>query len=359
MAYSFITNGEIDPDSPLTTGLFFKIRDNTDFGRNLTTGQFVAAGYENDSISDAKLFDVPGLTFKGKNTGGTGNPVNMSVAQAQALLGLGALAFVDFVDQAELASGAVHQAELNTGTGFVSGIGNHTLPGGEYGFYPQVTESSIFSPKSVVAHIAGLIPAVQGVYETTINLSSDIILPGTPMARQRFINSSPPYDIGDGEIPLFVFVEVDKEGAVVGTYVSEAPPWVYNGPTQTSPHFIGLDGSKQRFRKVIDRKGEDWFERYMDEDQEVEIYEITNDIVNADMDLIYHPFPDVRGKEDESDNTIVLIDPADTLKLLDLHNEGESISSLLHAKNLKISNSFITNRATPNVNVKIVPVKWR
>lgn len=55
MAYTPITNAEIDPDSPLTTGLFSKIRDNIEFGRNPTTGTFIDSGFTNDSISGNRL----------------------------------------------------------------------------------------------------------------------------------------------------------------------------------------------------------------------------------------------------------------------------------------------------------------
>ena len=54
---------------------------------------------------------------------------------------------------------------------------------------------------------------------------------GTITARQRFVQASPPYNLGNGDIPLFVFVEVASDGSILGTCVSTDPPWAYNGPT--------------------------------------------------------------------------------------------------------------------------------
>src|SRR3990167_709514 len=67
-------------------------------------------------------------------------------------------------------------------------------------------------------------------------------------AQQRYVQASPPYNLGDGDVPLFVFVVVNSLGKIESTYVAQDPPWANNGPTNIQPDFIDLQGRK--FRKT-------------------------------------------------------------------------------------------------------------
>ena len=97
------------------------------------------------------------------------------------------------VTEAKLAASAVSQAKLKTSTGSVSTIGspaNLTLPGGEYGFYPQIK----YSQGSMDAQIANAV-ALTGSYVTNIYLT-------VGGAQQRYVTSS-------GEV-FWIFILRDK-----------------------------------------------------------------------------------------------------------------------------------------------------
>ena len=100
------------------------------------------------------------------------------------------------VTEAKLASKAVSQAKLKTSQGSVSttspALENLTLPGGEYGFYPQVNGN-------VTAHIA----AFPVTYAYTTNIALNVSVAGwTAYAQQRYVTSS-------GEV-FWIFILRDK-----------------------------------------------------------------------------------------------------------------------------------------------------
>ncbi len=154
----------------------------------------------------------------------------------------------------------------------VSGTGYTSLPGGEFGFYPQVSKGGSSSNRNV-------------------------------SYSQRYVTSSPPYDIGEGEVGGFFYALLNSSGDVVGTYLAEVPPWAYNGPTDIRcTHKCKVTGKK--YRMVAKRRT---LEEYMDgASVQAEAQEITNDIKNADMDIIPHPF-----LHNEPDLIPVLLDPMD------------------------------------------------
>ena len=103
------------------------------------------------------------------------------------------------ISQAAIGAAAVGQGEINTSIGAVNGTGNFTLAGGTYGFYPQVYRDT--SGYNIVAQIASAFTG--GTYTTNIAISSN-----AGHAQQRYINASPPINLGHGDIPLFVFLEI-------------------------------------------------------------------------------------------------------------------------------------------------------
>ena len=136
----------------------------------------------------------------------------------------------DAVTQDKIGDSAVGQAQLKTTTGEVStgaASANLTLPGGEYGFYPQVKKTA--GATSVSAQIAN---AVTGTaYATNIYLSNPAA-DGTIYAQQRYVQASPPYMIGDKVWGHFLFLLRDIATATVkSAYEAEDPPWAYNGAT--------------------------------------------------------------------------------------------------------------------------------
>lgn len=263
------------------------------------------------------------------------------------------------VTEASLASSIVSQSKLKTTTGEVSAITGIelTLPGGTYGFYPQVR---VDPSASTGLYIGNSISNT--TYATNIYLSST---GSTVYAQQRYIQASPPYDLGDGEIPLFVFALVDTLGNIIATYTAPEAPWHYNGPT---------DIRAERYTE--DRRGYRMMNEFLVEHGSIREAvangmtlaqaatqfrnarmvetEVTQQIKNADMPLIPHPFMgnDLTGK------TVVLLDPVSNLceSLSALHEGGESIADVLH-NHLRIDNTPVPRRA-PN-GVLPCPARWR
>ncbi len=212
---------------------------------------------------------------------------------------------------------------------------NITLPGGAYGFYPQVKYT-----------VAGYIHN----------------------ARQYYIQSSPPYDLGNGEVPLFVFAHIARSGQVESLYVASDPPWANNGPTNIAPDYVNAQGRGWRTRNggvlleelsTVEKRAEA-LRRIRDPwDEDIEFDEITPEYKNADMGLIPHPF----GTVTKNESTIVLIDPVSDLvaDLSLLHEQmgqsNESVAALFSKDYLQINNEAL-NRKGPQ-GVQIVEAKWK
>lgn len=165
-----------------------------------------------------------------------------------------------------------------------------------------------------------------------------------------YITASKPYDMGDGEIPLFVFAEIDNgTGEVRSVTIAEDPPWAYNGPTNTRPdYYINGKGYQRKINLPMGR------EQAMGSPAAMEAYldamrspvfsevEISQSIKNADMNIIPHSWiaQDLFGK------TIVMLDPVSpiTEDLLALHLCGEDVGSLIVNSKLKIDNSGLIRK---------------
>ena len=60
----------------------------------------------------------------------------------------------------------------------------------------------------------------------------------------RYVQASPPYDLGNGEIPIFIYALIAKSGNALGvpagtileTSVAVDPAWAYNGPDHINPN---------------------------------------------------------------------------------------------------------------------------
>lgn len=125
---------------------------------------------------------------------------------------------------------AISQPKLKTTTGEVSvsagATSNVTLPGGSYGFYPQLKNTS--DSGIVQAFISGSYNS--GAYGTVIYLNLNGGTSGAGYAQQRYLQASPPYKIGNITWGHFLFLLRDiTTGAVKAAYEAEDPPWAYNG----------------------------------------------------------------------------------------------------------------------------------
>lgn len=304
MAYSTLSDTQIDGDSPLIADTFFKLRDNPIAIANGDSGA--------PKIQDAAL-DTGAATTAG-----------------QTWVGL------------RIPAASITQGRLNSSTGEVSTSSatgsNELLPGGEYGFFPRIRVSNaVYDGSATIC-----VDSSATTYGSRINLA--VTSGGTIYALQRYINSSPPYDLGDGDVPLFVFALVNSAGEVESTYAADVPPWAYNGPTRVTADRIAADGRKFQNRRFIDPATGDLIRDEI---------EITHELKNADMELIPHPF----GGNDLAGKTIVLLDPVETLDLLDLHEMGESIADMLYGRHLVVDSDRI-KRAAP-AGVQPSAVKWK
>lgn len=179
----------------------------------------------------------------------------------------------------------------------------------------------------------------------------------------RYFTASSPYNLGNGDIPIFCFAMIDNNtGNIIGIDVAEAPPWFYNGRPENTFDPKKYKKKKGKKNYFYDRplplpdKSVD-FEAYLAAiaNPQYEEIEITPAMKNLDMDIIPHPFigNDLTGK------SVVLLDPVGSMaeKMRDLHDMGESVADLLHDGYLLIGNED-TGAISP-VGVKTHKVKWK
>lgn len=212
---------------------------------------------------------------------------------------------------------SVSQGDLNTTEGSVSlsvsssanTLTFATLPGGTYGFYPNtaVSTSGNYGTGSMVlltGHMSGtgtygkVNRVASSTYPTTATGSAK---PYT--VYQRYINSSPPFDMGDGAVQGFLFAKLDEEGRIKDHYLASVPPWAYNGPTDIRA--VKKDAQGNKYRRVMKKRSIEEIFANPKAEPEWEYELITHRLKNADMELLPHPW-DV---ENDDRDKIVLVNP--------------------------------------------------
>jgi hypothetical protein len=264
------------------------------------------------------------------------------------------------------AAGSIAQSHLKTASGQVSTAGstlvNLLLPGGEYGFYPRIgvtgaAPPNIFGEAQIAVDID--LTGQEGNFFTYVSAKAGSSQTNA-IVWQRYLQASPPYDLGDGEVPLFVFALLERDGAVRAVYVAPDPPWANNGPTDIRPTHL-RDGRPVQRRPVRPPRParanraalEAWLEAVCR--CPAEEIEVTAAFKNSDMGLIPHPFlgNDLAGR------SVVLLDPVAplTARLAALHEAGESVNALLHEDWLRVDNTALTRACPPGV--AACAAKWR
>lgn len=260
----------------------------------------------------------------------------------------------------------VGQGDLKTSTGTFSSnlhaVQENTLrigdivikPGGEYGFDVRAYSSTGSGVQLRPGWLTGAdatgnyISYASAYFQNTTGSAQSTIVYG----QQRYITSSPPYDLGDGEVGGFIFALVNSAGDIVSHYSADTPPWAYNGPTDIrATHKCPISGKKFNYirkktslKDVMNGKKIEYMER-----------EITHDVKNADMGLIPHPFGEV-----PDGHTVVLLDPMSDLtqRMIEYQNSGgDELSEAIHKGHIKIDNSNI-KRCCPK-SVKPCKFKWK
>lgn len=250
----------------------------------------------------------------------------------------------------------VSQGDLNTSTGSVSSTSstgaNLTLPGGDYGFYPTTSSGGdAGNANETSARI--FYNADQGAVSTATYIHLVGNTQKAMTAYQRYITSSPPFDMGDGEAGGFIFLQLDKNKNVISYYCADVPPWGYNGPTDIRACYqCPLSGKK--YRKTHKKRT---LEQVLDGVPSEEVLEeITQEIKNADMGLLPTPFAAV-----PKDHTVVMLDPMDgkIRDLIEYQNQGggEDITGALK-RGLITADGRDLKRAGPK-GVKIKKLKFK
>jgi len=327
-AWVTIADGAVDPDSPLDSVLMTGIRDDL-----IHLREWLGAGFFAGAVQDHDHDNVNSKT----PVLGNGSVTTAKIADSN-------------VTEVKLGNSAVAQAKVKTATGEVSinnGSANLTLPGGQYGWYPEIKKAGPVDP----SHQIGL-NSTNTSYLTNIFITASGDSGAFGYAQQRYVQASPPYDLGGGEVPLFVFALVDTLGNIRATYAAADPPWANNGPTDIRADFIDAAGSAFKLARpaVNVAKLSDPVTREAELaklDAAPQLVEITQAVKQADMPLIPHPF---MGNP-LTGMTVVLLDPVAPLneRLLRLLESGESVAALLHGDYLRIGNTPLPRSGPPGV----------
>ena len=261
------------------------------------------------------------------------------------------------ITEAKLAAASVSQGKLKTtqGSGTTGGA-IILLPGGEYGFHPTMSKAG--NGTYVLHYTDG---ATFSQYGTDNSAVAALFVKGDGNGgnwQQRYVQASRPYNLGDGEIPLFIFAIMNSDGTIHSTYVAPEAPWHNNGPTSIRPDMVIGGRGFQRRREILAEFGSikaallsgltraQVLDR-LATDPMVD-REVTQAIKNADMPLLPHPFVgnNLTGK------TAVLLDPVSPLmtRLLGVHESGESVTEVVHGW-LTIGNTALVRSGPPGVMV--------
>ena len=260
------------------------------------------------------------------------------------------------ITQNEIANAAIGQAELKTATATQSVSATSggsswviTPTGGSFTmFWTCGGASSIINDIWVGINGSSSFNSNVGGYSQNAG--------GTVYLFSRYIQASPPYNYGAGDVPLFVLAMLDKTTReVLATYVAEDPPWAYHGPHVLHPvigklqKYVGIWGKDPR--KVW--AGQDVMTRaeYLaalrrlrtlspGERTAALAQPFTMAEKMADMDLVPHLFSDF----DPAKHVVVQIDPLTSL-CEDLHclvmtPGAPSPSELLHDGSIKIGSEI-------------------
>lgn len=158
-----------------------------------------------------------------------------------------------------------------------------------------------------------------------------------------YVTASPPWDLGGGEIPLFMFAMIDNDKNIVGFTSGKDPSWGTNDKTykKDGKQFVKqhLDMEKARNNK----KYYDEFKRKLENvngiegDDFVEL-EYSQDIKNRFKDLVPTHFGHVpEGHE------VVMIDPVSDFchELALLSQAGENLNYLFTQKKIELKDEII------------------
>lgn len=262
------------------------------------------------------------------------------------------------ITTAKIADSAVTQGKISTGLQQSSGSSGGTIP---YGFALSGGTWSLAFTWSVNAVYLNCVSNNVAGYSTTVYVSSGV---DVTYLQSRYINASPPYNFGDGDIPIFCYLVVRPNGTVQAVDITEAPPWYYNGPRKINPYtcFHNASGvAHRRVRQIIAEHGNirtavasgltraQVLDRLVTDPFVDE--ELTMIVKMRDSIYIPHPFRNV-----PTNHTVVLLDPfgATAQRLLALHELQDpemSAPKMLTEGLFAIGNTPLVRSGPPGVMV--------
>ena len=247
-----------------------KLHDVTAGTTSASKALVVGASKELDALTVTALT----ATLTGNVTGNlTGNVTGNTSGSSGSCTGNAATA----TTATTVSDASISQAKLKTSTGEVSienGSANLTLPGGEYGFYPQVKGAGTNATyRTVTATISNLL--VVSTYVTNIYLTSYAAAGYSAYAQQRYVTSS-------GEV-FWVFILRDKiTKEIIASYSAPDHPCFGNGgdPDIVSHPFpdfnietqeiVVINPSKEEIKSIYQQKGKKSLLQSINEDHEID-----------------------------------------------------------------------------------------
>jgi hypothetical protein len=241
-----------------------------------------------------------------KNTIGTGDNYHRNITKANAR---NDLLSASSVSQSRLKTATSAQSSAITGSSFV-GI---TRTGGNY----ALSDSLGATYASDTAFGSSIYSAYQNI--SIVGIQNLATINGTVYYNHRYVQASPPYNLGDGDVPMFIQLMVDRStGLVAGHCVAPDPIWANNGPTNCQPEVHNESGvgfvrrkdgvSKELMQRAI--RGDDSAMEEIRSKQTI-LVEVNDELKNADMNVVPHCWVDL----DLAKYSVVTVDPVGALGL--------------------------------------------
>ena len=252
MSYEEITDAESSAGAPVTESLAVRLRDNP---------LSVVAGTAGFGIDASALGPV---CVRGNNIddGAATRDKIASNAATEGKFGSDVIGHVALHYAVSL-----HSVDLSPGESAnqqMSGVGVH-------GWMPQIKADGIGVAADIVIDGVGSSSQTRIGVRNTDTGSGDF---GFADIRMNYITASPPYDLGDGDVPAFVYLLIRTDESIKAVSASIDPPWL-NLETPTAPHFYSEGIGYRLGRKP-------W-----------EVIEVSRAYKNTDMHLMPHPFDEV------------------------------------------------------------------
>ena len=260
-----------------------------------------------------------------------------------------------YIQSSVIAQGHIKGADGDVNTAVTVTTNQVTLPGGAYSWLPGAQN---LGGSTTTADCRQLQTTAGYVYQVILYTSSAA---NSAYLRSRYIQASPPYNLGNGDVPVFIFADLDGSGVPISTWTAPDPPWANNGPTDIRPNFYAA-GKGYKLRKkwrsqIAKLRGtpaqRQEFFALLDASED-ELVEVDQAMKQADMPLIPHPF------QGGLYGTPVLLDPVGKMaeRLASLHGDGEAVSRLIADGYVQVDNVPLAGVAAPP-GVTVYRGKWK